>query len=89
LTWSGNHFGSVRVRFYDTGTVMVSDTVESSDRVMVASPNSTSITVAVHMSFGHESSGATGATVARLNRNWPFLGVGWGPVEPAASKSKL
>jgi len=68
---------------YETGTVMVSETTPSSESVRVASPNSTSTTVAVHIGFGQESAG-----VATLNRNWPFLGVGWVPVVPSAVKVK-
>jgi len=69
---------------YDvTGTVTVSETVESSWSVMVAFVKVTSVTVAVHIEFGHEPGGAVGAVVVTLNLNWPFLGVGTGPVVPA------
>jgi hypothetical protein len=48
--------------------VITSETVESSKRVTVASANSTSVTVAVHIGFGHEPAGAVGATVVTVNR---------------------
>jgi hypothetical protein len=54
----------------------VSETVESSRSVMVAVVNCTSVTVAVHIGFGHEPGGAVGAVVVTSNWYWPFLGVG-------------
>jgi hypothetical protein len=48
---------------YETGTVMVSEMVLPSNRVKVASPNSTSVTVAVHIGFGHDPGGAVGDVV--------------------------
>jgi hypothetical protein len=67
---------------YETGTVIVSDTVESSSSVIVAFVNSTSVTVAVHIEFGHEPAGADGAFDVTVKRAWPFLGVGKGPLLP-------
>jgi hypothetical protein len=49
-----------------TGTVSVSETVESSTRVIVAVVNVTSVTVAVHFGFGHEPAGAVGATLVTV-----------------------
>jgi hypothetical protein len=69
---------------YDTGTVIVSYTIPSSLRVTVASPNSTSVTAAVHCGFGHDPAGAVRAIDVTLNRNDPFLGVGISPVPPEA-----
>jgi hypothetical protein len=68
---------------YETGTVIVSETVESSKRVTVAGPNVTSVTVAVHFGFGHEPGGAVGVFDVTVNRAWPFLGVANGPDVPA------
>jgi len=48
--------------------VIVSETVESSSRVRVASPNSTSTTVAVHCGFGHDPAGAAGVLVDTVKR---------------------
>jgi hypothetical protein len=62
-----------------TGTVIVSETFESSRRVIVASVNATSVTVAVHIGFGHDPGGAEGAFVDTVKRAWPFRGVGKGP----------
>ena len=45
---------------YVTGTVTVSETVESSSSVTVAVVNATSVTVAVHFGFGHDPGGAVG-----------------------------
>jgi hypothetical protein len=72
-----------------TGTVIVSETVLSSKSVRVASVKWTSVTVAVHIGFGHEPGGAVGATVSTEKRNCPFLGVSWSPVLPAPAKLKL
>jgi hypothetical protein len=55
----------------------------------VASPNSTSTTVAVHIEFGHEPGGASGVSDSTVNRNWPFLGVANGPLVPATVVVKL
>jgi hypothetical protein len=55
----------------------------------VASVKWTSVTVAVHIGFGHEPGGAVGATVSTEKRNWPFRGVSWSPVLPAPAKLKL
>jgi hypothetical protein len=55
--------------------VIVSETVLSSNNVSVASVKWTSVTVAVHIGFGHEPGGAVGETVSTEMRNWPFLGV--------------
>jgi hypothetical protein len=52
-----------------TGTVIVSETVLSSKSVRVASVKWTSVTVAVHIGFGHEPGGAVGATVSTEKRN--------------------
>jgi hypothetical protein len=46
---------------YETGTVTWSERVESSKRLIVAVVNATSVTVAVHLGFGHEPAGAEGA----------------------------
>jgi hypothetical protein len=46
----------------------MSETVESSRSVMVASVNVTPVTVAVHIGFGHEPGGAVGAVVDTVNR---------------------
>lgn len=61
---------------------MMSDTVESSRRVSVAVVNDTSVTVAVHIGFGHEPSGAVGVVDVTVNGLWPFLGVANGPLVP-------
>jgi hypothetical protein len=66
---------SRRVLGYDTGTVIVSEVVLSSKSVSVASPKWTSVTVAVHIGFGHDPAGAVGETVVTVKRNEPFLGV--------------
>ena len=55
----------------------------------MASPNSTSTTVAVHIEFGHEPGGASGVSDSTVNRNWPFLGVANGPLVPATVVVKL
>jgi hypothetical protein len=55
----------------------------------VASVNATSVTVAVHIGFGHDPAGAVGATDVTVNRAWPFLGVGNGPLLPATVVVKL
>jgi hypothetical protein len=47
--------------------VIVSETVESSKRVIVAVVNWTSVTVAVQIGFGHEPRGAEGATDVTVN----------------------
>ena len=69
--------------------MIVSETVLSSKSVSVASVKWTSVTVAVHIGFGHEPGGAVGATVSTEKRNWPFRGVSWSPVLPAPAKLKL
>ena len=69
--------------------MIVSETTPSSVSVMVASPNSTSTTVAVHIGFGHEPGGAEGVPDSTVNRNWPFLGVARGPLVPATVVVKL
>jgi hypothetical protein len=72
------------------GTVIVSETVESSKSVIVASlVNSTSVTVAVHIGFGHEPGGALGASDVTVKRAWLFLGVGKGPLVPVTPVLKL
>jgi hypothetical protein len=53
---------------YETGTVMVSETVESSKRVTVAVVNATSVTVAVHIGFGHDPGGAVGVSDVTVKR---------------------
>lgn len=65
--------------------MIVSDTTPSSLRDTVASPNATSVTVAVHCGFGHDLAGAVGAIDVTVNRNDPFLGVGMSPVPPEAA----
>src|ERR687898_1151191 len=80
---SAQRFG---VRLYQvTGTVTVSETTPSSNRVSVAVVNATSTTVVVHISLGHVGVGGSGAgsSVSMVNTNWPFRGVGSGPVVPA------
>jgi hypothetical protein len=67
----------------------VSETNESSRRVSVAVVNVTSVTAAVHIGFGQEPDGAVGAIVVTSNRNWPFFGVGIGPIVPVAVVVKL
>jgi hypothetical protein len=74
---------------YETVTVSVSERMESSKRLIVAVVNVTSVTVAVHMGFGHDPAGAVGAVVVTVYGLWPFLGVGNGPEDPAAVKLKL
>jgi hypothetical protein len=74
---------------YETGTVSWSERVESSKRLIVAVVNATSVTVAVHLGFGHDPAGAEGAFVVTVYGLWPFLGVGNGPEDPAAVKLKL
>jgi hypothetical protein len=75
---------------YWIGTVIVSETFESSKSVMVASlVNSTSVTVAVHFGFGHEPAGADGAFDSTVKRAWPFLGVAKGPLVPVTPVLKL
>ena len=74
---------------YETGTVIVSETTPFSVSVMVASPNSTSTTSAVHIGFGHEPGGAEGVSDSTVKRNWPFLGVARGPLVPATVVVKL
>ena len=69
--------------------MIVSDTTPSSVRVTVASPNSTSVTVAVHFGFGHDPAGAVGVTDSTSKRNEPFLGVGSGPLLPVVVVVKL
>src|SRR6266511_3392109 len=56
---------------------------------MVAVVNCTSVTVAVHIGFGHEPGGAVGAVVVTSNWYWPFLGVGTGPVVPVTLVVKV
>lgn len=51
---------------YETGTVTVSETVESSSRVIVAVVKLTSVTVAVHFGFGHDPAGAVGVFVVTV-----------------------
>jgi hypothetical protein len=72
-----------------TGTVTVSETVESSKSVTVAVVNVTSVTVAVHIGFGHEPGGAVGVSEVTVNRAWPFLGVAKGPLVPVTVVVKL
>ena len=73
-----------------TGTVIVSDTLPSSRSVSVAVVKLTSVTVAVHIGFGHDPAGAVGvADVRFLNWNWPLRGVGVGPREPVEVVVKL
>ena len=68
----------------------MSETVLSSVSVMVADVNFTSVTVAVHMSFGHEPAGALGVVVDTFLKLYePFRGVGRVPVPPVALKVKL
>jgi hypothetical protein len=75
---------------YEMGTVIVSETVESSKSVIVASlVNTTSVTVAVHLGFGHEPAGAVGASDVTVKRAEPFLGVAKGPLLPATPVLKL
>jgi hypothetical protein len=50
---------------YVTGTVSVSESVESSKRLRVAVVNATSVTVAVHFGFGHDPAGADAAFSVR------------------------
>jgi hypothetical protein len=68
---------------------MVSETVPSSRSVIVAVVNCTSVTVAVHIGFGHERAGAIGVAVVTLKDAWPFLGVGCGPPLPVDVVEKL
>ena len=63
--------------------------MESSNKLIVAVVNVTSVTVAVHLGFGHDPAGAVGAVVVTVYGLWPFLGVGNGPDDPAAVKLKL
>jgi hypothetical protein len=81
--WLGSPAG------YETGTVSWSERVESSKRLIVAVVNATSVTVAVHLGFGHDPAGAVGAFVVTVYGLWPFLGVENGPEDPAAVKLKL
>jgi hypothetical protein len=69
--------------------VIVSDGWPSSSNVTVASPNSTSTTVAVHFGFGHEPAGVVGVSDSTVKRNWPFLGVASGPLLPVVVVEKL
>jgi hypothetical protein len=69
--------------------MIVSETTPSSVSVMVASPNSRSTTVAVHIGFGHEPGGADGVSDSTVNRSWPFLGVARSPLVPATVVVKL
>jgi hypothetical protein len=69
--------------------VIVSETAPSSLSVTVASPNSTSMTVAVHFGFGHDPAGVVGVTDSTSKRNEPFLGVGRGPLLPLVVVEKL
>ena len=86
----GSPFGrQVLPAGYETGTVSWSDSIESSKRLIVAVVNATSVTVAVHFGFGHDPAGAEGAFVVTVYGDWPFLGVGNGPEDPAAVKEKL
>jgi hypothetical protein len=73
----------------ETVTVTWSESVESSKRLIVAVVKATSVTVAVHMGFGHESAGAEGAFDVTVYGDWPFLGVGNGPELPVAVKERL
>ena len=60
-------FGLVRCSAgYETGTVSWSERVESSKRLIVAVVNATSVTVAVHLGFGHDPAGAEGASVVTV-----------------------
>jgi hypothetical protein len=79
---------ALAVRSYETGTVIVSETVESSESAMVAVVNATSVTVAVHLGFGHEPGGAEGASDLTVNLAWPFLGVAKGPLVPVTRVEK-
>ena len=74
---------------YETGTVTASESVESSNRLIVAVVNATSVTVAVHLGFGHDPAGAVGASVVTVYGLWPFLGVRNGPEDPVAVNVKL
>jgi hypothetical protein len=85
----GSPSDSVPGRDYPTGTVTRSESVESSNRLMVAVVNDTSVTVAVHIGFGHDPAGAVGAFVLTVYGDWPFRGVGNGPDDPAAVNEKL
>jgi hypothetical protein len=53
---------------------------------MVAVVNATSVTVAVHLGFGHDPAGAVGAVVVTV---YGGCGVGNGPEDPAAVNEKL
>jgi hypothetical protein len=57
--------------------------------VIVAVVNATSVTVAVHIGFGHDPGGAVGVFDVTVNRAWPFLGVANGPLVPATVVVKL
>jgi hypothetical protein len=75
---------------YEIGTVIVSETFESSKSVIVASlVNTTSVTVAVHFGFGHEPGGAVGAFDVTVKLAWPFRGVAKGPLAPVTPVLKL
>jgi ethanolamine utilization microcompartment shell protein EutS len=75
---------------YEIGTVIVSETVESSKSVTVASlVNATSVTVAVHIGFGQEPAGAVGVFDVTVKRAEPFLGVAKGPLLPVVVVAKL
>jgi hypothetical protein len=67
----------------------VSETVESSSSVTVAVVNVTSVTVAVHIGFGHDPGGADGVSDVTVNRAWPFRGVANGPLVPVTVVLKL
>ena len=54
---------------YEIGTVIVSETVLSSRSVSVAPVKWTSLTVAVHIGFGHELGSAFGVLVPTVKRN--------------------
>jgi hypothetical protein len=60
--------------------------VESSNRLRVAVVNVTSVITGVHLLFGHVgvAGSGPGGAVVRVNVNWPFVGVGIGPVDPVA-----
>ena len=68
----------------------MSETVESSKSVMVASlVNTTSVTVAVHFGFGQDPGGAVGAFDVTVKDAWPFRGVAKGPLVPVTPVLKL
>jgi hypothetical protein len=66
-----------------------SEMAESSNSVTVAGPNATSVTVAVHIGFGHDPGGAVGVFDVTVNRAWPLRGVAKGPLVPATVVEKF